>query len=476
MPQVLERETGIDLKETLFGSGSGVVPPARQKAPGTRRWIWIVSALGLLMVAGVAWRWTAKPAAPKFGTARVERGTIAKTISATGRLQALTTVQVGTQASGTISEIYVDFNSTVKKDQIIARLDPSQLQAQLTQAMANLTATQAGVQSAQSAVINADASVEAATANVDRLQSVVDDAQRNLDRTKELVEAQVSARRDLETAQATLNQALAQKQQGVAQVTQARAQAQSARAQANQARAQATQASAAVDVARVNLDHTVIKAPIDGVVVARSVDVGQTVASSLQAPTLFQIANDLTRMQVLADIDEADVGQLQPQSKVNFSVDAYPTETFSGTISQIRLAPQTVQNVVTYTAVIDVANPDLKLKPGMTANVNAIVSEQKDVVKVPAAALRFRPDNATAAPARRGTGTIYRINGENLEPVNVRTGLTDGVAVQIVSGDLKPGDTVAVPNAGTASRGAGAPRTSNPLGGMGGGRGAGRIR
>jgi HlyD family secretion protein len=420
------------------------------------------------------WRARAGAAIPAYGTAKVSRGTVAKTVSATGKLQALTTVQVGTQVSGTISEIFVDFNSQVKKGQVIARLDPSQLQAQLTQVTANLTGAQASVQTGQSAVLAADASVEAAQANLDRADSVLADANRTLEWTKMLVSEGVTRARDLDTAQAAAAQASAQKQQAAAQANQARAQAQSARSQLNQARAQAAQASASVQLATVNLDKSVIRAPIDGTIVSRNVDVGQTVAASLQAPTLFLIANDLTRMQVLADIDEADVGQLNEGTPVTFTVDAYPSDTFQGRVSQVRLSPQMVQNVVTYTAVIDVDNPELKLKPGMTASVTATVAEQKDVLTVSSAALRFRPADAPPARPHPGAGTVYRVNGETLEPVQVRTGLTNGVTTQIVSGDLREGDTVAI----AAQQGASTNRQARPGGmpGMSAPRGAGRIR
>jgi HlyD family secretion protein len=401
-----------------------------------------------LVAAGV-WKFTAKAPAPAYSAAQVERGDVAKTISATGKLQALTTVQVGTQVSGTVSDIYVDFNSQVKKGQVIARLDPSQLQAQLTQAQASFTSAQMSVQSGQASVASADAAVQAAAANADRLQSAVDDALLNLNRTRELVEEKVAARRDLETAQAAYNQSVAQKQQGVAQVNQARAQAQAARAQLAQARAQVAQAGAAVQLASVNLEKSVIRAPIDGVVTARSVDVGQTVAASLQAPVLFLIANDLTRMQVLADIDEADVGQLRNGNPVTFTVDAFPTDSFEGQISQVRLEPQAVQNVVTYTAVIDVTNPDLKLKPGMTANITATVDKRENVLTIPAAALRFRPatedEQTQAQGTRRGGPTVWRVEPGALTPVPVRLGLTDGVRTEVVPGSLKEGDMIAIP-------------------------------
>ena len=476
MPQIVEQPQIADLTKALFGE-AGAGPATPVKTPKNRRiWMYVAGIAAVIGIAGAAMLLRKAPA-PAYGTAQVKRTSIAKTISATGRLQALTTVQVGTQASGTISEIYADFNSEVKKGQVIAKLDPAQMQAQLTQATGNLTAAQANVQTAQSGVVNAQAAVESAVANVARLQSVVSDAQLNLTQTQGLVDAGVSARRTLETAQAGIAQAIAQQQQGVAQVNQAKAQVQSANSQLLQARAQVTQAKAAVDVASVNLQHTIITAPIDGTVVARSVDVGQTVASSLQAPTLFMIANDLTRMQVLADIDEADVGQLKPQSRVSFTVDAYPTETFSGNVSQIRLSPQTVQNVVTYTAVIDVANAELKLKPGMTASVTATVAEQKDVLAVPNAALRFRPEGAEVTRSRGGSGTVYRVNGQTLEPVKLRLGLTDGMSTQVVSGDLKEGDNIAIPALTANKAGAPAAAAKSPFGGNAGGRPAGgRIR
>jgi HlyD family secretion protein len=475
MPQTLERQPALDIRETLFGNAPITSKPAKAARPKARWWIWAIAAV-VVIASVVAWRTLQKPAAAAYGTARIARGTVAKTISATGRVQALRTVDVGTQASGTISDIYVDFNSQVKKGQVIARLDPSQLQTQLTQATANLAGAQASVQTAQSAALSADAGVAAAQANVDRLDSVVKDAQQNLDRTRDLVAAGVTPRKDLDTAQNALSQALAQKQQGVAQMNQARAQTNSARSQMAQARAQVAQASASVQLASVNMQHTIITAPIDGVIVSRNVDVGQTVAASLQAPTLFLIANDLTHMQVLADIDEADVGQLQPNTDVTFTVDAYPAETFRGKIEQIRLAPQTVQNVVTYTAVINVDNPDLKLKPGMTANVTATVSKQQNVLTAPAAALRFRPENAApSGPARPGGGTLYVVNGKKLEPVRVRTGLSDGAVTQIVSGDVNEGDVVAVPATADRQR-AGAARPAGGMFGAAGGRGAGRIR
>ena len=453
--------------EALFSPGPAPVP---------RRWR-PVAALAAVVVLGVAvgaWRMASGSKAAPFTTAVVKRQTITKTINATGTLQAVTTVQVGTQVSGAISELYADFNSQVKKDQIIARLDPSQFQAQLEQANATWLGAQANVQAAQNNVLASDAGVQSAQANADRTDAAVKDAQIAFDRTQQLVQLGAAPAMDLPTAQSTLSQASAQKQQAIAQVNQAKAQAQATRSQVNQAQAQAAQAKASVDVAKVNLDRTVIKAPIDGVVVARNVDVGQTVAASLQAPVIFLIANDLTRMQVLANIDEADVGQLTQNSKVSFTVDAYPSDVFRGRVSQVRLAPQTVQNVVTYTAVIDVANPDLKLKPGMTATVTLVVAESDQALAVPNTALRFRPDTLPAnppAPAKGNRGPmVWKVVNGTLTPVPVQTGITDGVRTEIVGGDLKEGDALAIAANTASAPKSGAPPARSPFA-AGGGRG-----
>jgi HlyD family secretion protein len=271
-----------------------------------------------------------------------------------------------------------------------------------------------------------------------------------------MVEAGVTPARDMQTSEAARNQAAAGKTQAEAQYQQAVAQGQVSQSQLDQAVAEATQAKAAVEVAAVNLDRTYIRSPIDGVVVARNVDIGQTVAASLQAPTLFLIAKDLTQMQVLADVDEADVGQLSPESKVSFTVDAFPAETFQGRISQIRLAPNVVQNVTTYTAVVDVPNPKMQLKPGMTATVTATVAEKQDVLLVPNSTLRFRPDGAPAsAPPMARTGTkggprgegttLWKVEGEALKPVRARLGMSDGVSTEVIGDGLAEGDRIAGP-------------------------------
>src|SRR6058998_3051317 len=296
-------------------------------------------------------------------TSPITRGDIIDSVGATGTLQAVTTVQVGSQVSGNIQWLGADFNSIVKKGQVIARLDPSLFEAQLQQARANLNQTRANLAKAQS--------------DLERTKVQLTDAQQKYTRAKELAARNLLPQSDLDSAKIAVDTAqasLASQQATVAQT-----------------QAAVTQSEASVNQNQVNLDHTIINAPIDGIVTQRSVDVGQTVAASMQAPTLFIIAADLTKMQVNANIDESDVGRIRPGQHVTFRVDAYPTDTFSGTVSQIRLQPVVVQNVTTYGTVIDVPNEQLKLKPGMTANVKVEIAKANNVLRVPNAALRFRP-------------------------------------------------------------------------------------
>jgi HlyD family secretion protein len=438
-----------------------------------------VKASGVVVLAAaalVSWKVLGRSEPPQYTKLPVEQADIVKSISATGKLQAVVTVQVGSQVSGRIADLYADFNSRVKKGQIIAKLDPSLFQAQLDQARGNFAAAQARLQTAQNAVSNAQASLSAAQANRNRLQAARDDAQRAHGRMDGIVNTGAVSAREVEAAQATVEQSGAQVEQSEAQVQQAEAQLLSARSQVEEARAQIKQTQASVNLASANLGYSVIRAPIDGVVIARNVDVGQTVAASLQAPTLFLIANDLTQMQVLADIDEADVGQLSADSKVSFTVDAYPRDVFHGRIAQVRLNPQTVQNVVTYTAVINVANPELKLKPGMTANVTATVAEARDVLTVPNAALRFRPDNDDPQPRGQRGQAVWKLDPKgNLQRISVTAGLTDGARTEIASADIHPGDMVVTGQAGKTADSnrptAGARNPMMPVGGAGrGGR------
>ena len=298
-------------------------------------------------------------------TAAITRGELIDTVGSTGALQAVTTVQVGSQVSGNISWLGADFNSIVKKGQVIARLDPSLIQAQLEQSKANLVKAQADVVRSQ--------------ADVQRSKVALLDAQQKYTRAKELSVKQLETQADLDAAKLAVDTA--------------EAAVQSSAAALNSSQASVVQAQASLSQAQVNLDHCTIEAPIDGIVIQRSVDVGQTVAASMQAPTLFIIAADLAKMQVNANIDEADVGRIRPQQNVTFRVDAYPGEEFQGAVAQIRLQPVVVQNVTTYATIINVPNPELKLKPGMTANLRVQIARRADVLRVPNAALRFRPSN-----------------------------------------------------------------------------------
>jgi HlyD family secretion protein len=315
-----------------------------------RRALLVLGILGLVAVSGGAYyTLRARDVGPQIVAAPLTRGDIVEAVGATGTLEAVTTVQVGTQVSGTIKELYADFNAIVRKGQVIARLDPSLLETQIDQARANLLRSEA---------------------EVERLGVTVEDTRSKLARAGELAARQLISRQELEAAQLAVKTAEAQLRSSDAQVTQARA---------------------TLNQNAVNLRHTVIESPIDGIVISRNVDVGQTVAASMQAPTLFVLAADLSKMKVNANIDEADVGRIRPGQPVRFRVDAFPSDEFLGTVSQVRLQPVVVQNVVTYATVIDVPNPDLRLKPGMTANVTIEIARRAEALRVPNAALRFRP-------------------------------------------------------------------------------------
>jgi HlyD family secretion protein len=350
--------------------------------------------IALVLLAGVvvlvaAFLWGNQTSASDYITATVERGNLEVNVSATGTVQAVVTVQVGSQVSGTVAWLGADFNSQVKKGQVIAKLDPAIFQTQVDNASANVVNAEAAVNAANTEINIQKANLQAAKANQEVTRVQRDDAYALVKRYQEL--QNVVPGRDIEAQEAQAKASDARYQQAAAQVAQAESAGASARAKLDQARASLAQARAQLQQAKVNLEHSIIASPIDGVVVSRNVDVGQTVAASLQAPTLFTIANDLTKMQVLASVDEADVGQIKQGIKANFTVDAYPGEVFAGEISQLRLNAQTLQNVVTYSAVIDVANEGLKLRPGMTANITIPVAHRENVLVVPNAALRFTP-------------------------------------------------------------------------------------
>jgi HlyD family secretion protein len=387
---------------------------------------WLAVIIALLIIAAVL-RQCRNGGAANYQTATITRGPITQAVTATGTLNPVVNVQVGSQVSGNIAKLFVDFNSEVKAGQVVAQIDPVLFQATVTQAEGDLA--------------NAQAALELAKVNATRMQ--------------ELFTRKTSSQADLDQAMANLHQA----------------------------EANVKIKQGALDRARADLEHCRITSPIDGVVISRSVDVGQTVAASLQAPVIFAIANDLTKMQIDANVAEADVGVVKVDQNVDFTVDAFPMETFHGKVVQVRNAPITVQNVVTYDTVIGVSNPDLKLKPGMTANVSIIVAHKDDVLQIKNAALRFRPPDATPVETRRmGTSRTGRPGGgrgvphESAErtvyvlppgtsrpqPLRIKTGISDGIGTEVVEG-LKEGDRVAT--AELASTAAAPSPPANPFGG-----------
>ena len=349
----------------------------------------------------------------KFRAVKVDRGDISSVVTATGTINPVTTVLVGSQVSGTIKALHADFNSRVREGEVIAQIDPAIFEAQVEQGRAN-------VLNAQANLLNAQANLKNTQANLNKAEIGVVDANRTLERNKELVERKVIAQATLDTAQTNYDTAIAQREV-------ARAQLESARSQVESNKAQVEQAKASLKVAETNLRYTTIRSPVNGIVISRNVDVGQTVAASLQAPTLFTIAKDLTQMQVDTNVSEADIGRIEKGMEATFTVDAYPDRTFRGKVFEIRNAPITVQNVVTYDVVIQVDNTDLKLKPGMTANVSVMIEHREGVLKIPNAALRFRPESAKAegpvekkkepsskepSPPEKGRAVLERLKSE----------------------------------------------------------------
>ncbi|MGH7983633.1 MAG: efflux RND transporter periplasmic adaptor subunit [Candidatus Udaeobacter sp.] len=392
---------------------------------------WVALVVGLLIVASVV-RQCRNGGAGNYQIATVTRGPITQAVTATGTLNPVLNVQVGSQVSGNIAKLFADFNSQVKAGQVVAQIDPALFQATVTQAEGDLA--------------NAQAALELAKLNATR--------------TQELFARKTSSQADLDQAMANLRQA----------------------------EANVKIKQGALDKAKADLDHCTITSPIDGIVISRNVDVGQTVAASLQAPVIFQIANDLTKMQIDSNVAEADVGVLEVGQDVDFTVDAFPMRTFHGKVVQVRNAPITVQNVVTYDTVIGVSNPDLKLKPGMTANVSIIVAHKDNVLQIKNAALRYRP--AEAAPAemssakvasggstsrtqggaqraparerRSSERTVYALSGDRPRPVQIKTGISDGVVTEVIEG-LKEGDRVVTAELASKSRAASTP--ANPFSG-----------
>ena len=400
----------------------------------------------ILVLAGTGygfWRWGSSPKESPYVTMPVQRGNLTQVVSSTGTLQAVVTVLVGSQISGTIDKLFADFNTKVKAGQVVAQLNQDKFKAAVDQARANLLAAESNLAKAKVSVV---------------------DAQRTLERNRELRKRDLMAQSELDAAQTAYDAALAQVEVN---------------------KAQSAQAQAGLNQATVDLNNTVIRSPVDGIVISRNVDVGQTVAASLQAPTLFTIANDLAKMEVHTNVDEADVGNVSEGQEVSFTVDAFPARRFKGRVHQVRNAPTVVQNVVTYDAVVRIDNKELLLKPGMTANVQFLVNRRENVLTIPNMAIRFKPpdqkdeaqellrrEQTRAAPtigARRtsrspggggggGRGgrriTLYVLSAGKAEPVDVQLGITDGSKTEVREGELKENDLVIIglASAGTQSQ------------------------
>ncbi|MCX7918054.1 MAG: efflux RND transporter periplasmic adaptor subunit [bacterium] len=425
---------------------------------------WIIGIIIFILLGYIGYHSLfSKQTTPSFRTVTVDRGDVAELVTATGKLQATIQVDVGSQVSGTIQAIYVDYNSKVKKGQLIAQIDPRTFQTQLAQNKASLTSAQAAEKSAVAAwetakatVANLYASLTSAKANAQKAKATLDNETRNYERYKKLRADDLISQSDLETAQtsfetaqANFHAALAQIASIEAQVTAAESEVHAAKAKIDSANADVSKAKAAVEQSELNLDFTRITAPVNGTVISKNVEVGQTVAASLSAPTLFQIAEDLTKMQVVASIDEADVGRVKEGQKAIFTVDSYPDKKFEGTVSQIRFEPIIESNVVTYQGIIDVANPDLELKPGMTASISFVVAESKNVLRVPNAALQFKlATSSSTKPVFNSdskTGRVYILDEKNQpKEVVVKVGVSDGTNTAVEGGQLKEGDKVIV--------------------------------
>jgi HlyD family secretion protein len=403
----------------------------------------VFTVVALLLVGGAGfayWRMGNSTQESPYLTVPASKGNIRQVVSSTGTLQAVTTVIVGSQVSGTIGKLNADFNTKVTKGDVVAELDQSKFKARVDETRANLSAAQASMAKSKVAV---------------------EDADRTLKRIKELKQRELVSQSELDAAQTAYD---------------------AAKSQLNVSQAQVGQAQAAMNQASIDLGYTIIRSPVDGMVISRNVDVGQTVAASLSAPTLFTIANDLTKMEVHTNVDEADVGNVSEGQEVTFTVDAHPQRRFRGKVHQVRNAPQIIQNVVTYNAVVRIDNKELLLKPGMTANVQFLVSEKEDVLTVPNMALRFRlpedkneaqdllrQEQGRVAPrvgqrrTSRGSGSgggegrrvrqvkIYVVNDGKAQPVEVQAGITDGSKTEVVAGALKENDLVIIGMSGSAT-------------------------
>ncbi len=406
-----------------------------------------VALLLVVLTAFLFFKKNSNSLADKYLTVTIERGDIRRIVSSTGTLQAVVTVQVGSQVSGRVQEIYADFNSIVKSGQLLAVIDPENFEAQRERAEAQLATAQAAVKNSEANWFNRKAELESVKANLEVSKVNLKESERQKIRAEGLFKDGLIPERDLQTAQATHDQNLARVLQAEAQVSQTEAGIRSAISQQDQAAASVKQAQAELRMAEVTLHYTNIISPIDGVVIERNVDIGQTVAASFQTPTLFLIANDLSRMQLIAQIDEADIGVLSEKAKVDFTVDAFPGQVFQGKISEIRLTSKlptsstsgtsqtsstggTASNVVVYNVIIDVDNPQLKLRPAMTANVSFTVASANNVLQVANSALRYRPPEMSPEAIQKLLESMNKVSSAEYRS----TGPTPAAGVSDLSG------------------------------------------
>lgn len=414
-----------------------------------KKW-WRLILLTLVVVASLAgYRiWAQKQAEPAYRTANIEKGTLTASVAASGTLQPVVSVLVGSQVSGQLKEVLVDFNSLVKKDQLIARIDPETFEYKVRQAEADLEA-------ARAQVLTQQATIAAQRAVVSQFDVSLADARRDFERKQQLEAKNFISGADADKARATAN-ALAE------QLKAAQAQVDVARANAGNVAAVVKQREASLAQARVDLARTAIRAPVSGIVIKRSVDKGQTVAASLQAPELFIIAENLTDMRVDTSIDESEIGKIKVGQRASFTVDAFPGKVFDGKVQQVRKAAQTVSNVVTYLVEVSAANPELQLLPGMTANVRIVTNVSEGVLKVPNAALRFRPPQNDKEKSERkaaGSGTevrhrgtrgapgsarVYQLQAGKLVPLPVQLGASDGLMTEVTAPSLNEGSEVVI--------------------------------
>ena len=444
-----------------------------------QKWTFWLAVVAFIALAAGIWQWRTADSI-RFDTVSVERGSIEANITATGTLNPVVNVQVGSQVSGNIKALYADFNTKVKEGQLVALIDPQIFQAQVDQAKSASESAALSAVAASAQVEKAKADLAGAQANHSNMLAVLAkdranalNAETQWRRAQSLLRDGVVSQQDFDSSHAAYDASQAQVTADQAQVSSAeqnvlsfKAQVNVANTQMSTAQAQARQAKAALRQSEINLEHTRILAPVSGTVIARHFDLGQTVAASFQAPDIFDIAQDLTQMQVDTNVDESDVGSILPGQPAAFTVDAYPGITFHGTVTDVRKAPIVAQNVVTYDVVIHVPNPDLKLFPGMTANVNVLTARQDDVLKVPNAALRFHPTASLAKskslpPAKAGSAQLYILSGKELKAVPVKLGISDGKSTELISGNVKVGDAAVVravtPGSTTTSTGS-APR------------------